>query len=465
VAFLLVAFGSGIATAGISYVTARDALLQGSQDQVMNEFVARVSELSRELPALDESAMRPLASRVGGSVAVYFRDDRGAESIHLPEDMVVPSQLVAAVSQGDRVYFQRVTQDEQPYLFVGTAIREDGQPSGVEVYQRFFQGTSQQSLDEVLNGSIMALGVAGIAALILALVAARSVLRPVRALNRGAQQLGQGALDTRLPVRGTDELSELVSNFNTAAAQLEATVDQLRREEANSRRFVADVSHELRTPLAAMVAMTETLDAEAHRFGDDGARAASVLTTETHRLAELVENLIEISRFDAGQASLVLEDIDLVELVSACIGVRGWTGDVELHVRPAAGETAVRVTADPRRLDVIVANLVGNALSHGESPVTVEVYGDAVCGKVGIRVHDAGTGLAPEVAAHVFERFYKADRARTRSAGSGLGLAIAMENARLHGGRIDLYSKPGAGTTFTLHLPDRSGRGREEANS
>jgi two-component system sensor histidine kinase MtrB len=219
--------------------------------------------------------------------------------------------------------------------------------------------------------------------------------------------------------------------------------------EGNARRFVADVSHELRTPLAAMTAVTDTLDEEAEDLDGDAGTAARLISTETRRLAQLVENLIEISRFDAGRAALRLDDeVDLAAAIPATLAARGWTDEVATDLPP--GLTA---ELDRRRLDVIVANLVGNALRHGGAPVRVAAGGDA--GRVTVTVTDCGPGLPPEIAPHVFERFYKADAARARSEGSGLGLAIAMENARLHGGTIEACNGPAGGAVFTLRLPRR----------
>ena len=162
-----------------------------------------------------------------------------------------------------------------------------------------------------------------------------------------------------------------------------------------------------------------------------------------------MENLIELSRFDAGRAALRLDDrVDLAAAIPATLAARGWTDQVTTSLPP--GLTA---DLDRRRLDVIVANLVGNALRHGGAPVLVEAGGDA--GWVTVTVTDGGPGLPSEIAPYVFERFYKADAARARSEGSGLGLAIAMENARLHGGTIEAGNGPTAGAVFTLRLPRR----------
>jgi two-component system sensor histidine kinase MtrB len=263
--------------------------------------------------------------------------------------------------------------------------------------------------------------------------------------------MAAGHLDVRLDVTGSDELAELSRSFNETAAELERTVGELRRLEAQGRRFVADVSHELRTPLAAMSAVTDMLDLE----GETG-DALRLISEGTGRLSELVNDLMEISRFDAGAAELHRDEIDLAESVRRTVSSRGWQDQVELRL-PAPG--ALRAWVDPRRIDVVTANLVGNALRHGARPVQLTLGRRKEKGKgtaeewAVLQVTDAGPGIAEQDLPHIFERFYKASTSRTRSENSGLGLAITAENVRLHGGRLRAANAPGGGAVFMAELP------------
>ncbi|MCP9954751.1 sensor histidine kinase [Actinomadura madurae] len=192
----------------------------------------------------------------------------------------------------------------------------------------------------------------------------QGVLRPVRRLGAAARALGQGRLETRVRVRGRDELADLARTFNGTADALERTVTELRAMEAASRRFVADVSHELRTPLTSMIAMTDVLAEEADPA--EGGAAARLVAGETRRLGVLVEHLIEISRFDAGAAALVLDDVNVADAIDATLRARGWREELAV-----GGPADLFVRLDPRRFDVIVANLAGNALKHGRPPVSL----------------------------------------------------------------------------------------------
>jgi two-component system, OmpR family, sensor histidine kinase MtrB len=284
---------------------------------------------------------------------------------------------------------------------------------------------------------------------IAAIAASRRVLLPVRRLARAAQRMSGGDLSVRIRPRGRDELAQLVTSFNGMAAALEDKVSELEQMEARARQYAGDVSHELRTPLTAMTAVTDILHEHPGLTGD-AAAAARLVRQEVLHLNRLVEDLIEISRFDAGTAQLLTDNTDLATVVGRCLRARNWTG-VSADV-----PDGLTLRLDRRRFDVILANLIGNALRHGALPVTVTA-GLQPDGQGGTRltvdVRDHGDGLPPAAIPHLFDRFYKADTARARSEGSGLGLAIAWENARLHGGHIDAVNHSGGGAIFTVTLP------------
>jgi two-component system, OmpR family, sensor histidine kinase MtrB len=287
----------------------------------------------------------------------------------------------------------------------------------------------------------------------LAFAASRRVLGPVRRLAEAAQQMAGGNLSARVHSDGNDELARLVTSFNAMASALQDKVGELEQMEARARQFAGDVSHELRTPLTAMTAVADILPGHPALTGD-AAAAARLVRQEIFHLNRLVEDLIEISRFDAGTARLVTEETDVAAAVTSCLRARRWT-NVATDV-PAG----LIVRLDRRRFDVIIANLVGNAVRHGGSPVIVtaraEPHGQDG-GRLVLAVRDHGPGLPDGAIPQVFDRFYKADTARTRSEGSGLGLAIASENARLHGGHIKAANHPGGGAVFTVALPYVSG--------
>jgi two-component system sensor histidine kinase MtrB len=283
----------------------------------------------------------------------------------------------------------------------------------------------------------------------LAFAASRPVLQPVRRLARAAQRMSDGDLSVRIQPRGRDELAQLVASFNEMASALEDKVGDLEQMEARARQFAGDVSHELRTPLTAMTAVVGILHEHPGLTGD-AAAAARLVGQEVKHLNRLVEDLIEISRFDAGTVQLVTDETDVAKAVSQCLRARGWSS---VSADVPAGLTA---RLDRRRFDVILANLVGNALRHGGPPVTVKARiqsGGQCSGELEVEVRDHGHGLPPTAIPHIFDRFYKADTARARSDGSGLGLAITRENVRLHGGHVQAGNHPDGGAVFLVSLP------------
>ncbi|MDQ0380807.1 sensor histidine kinase [Amycolatopsis thermophila] len=449
----LVAVAAIVGATGVNYVAARRTVLTATQDQVMSRLrddvdaVAPTLRMPPDVGALDE-LLRAVPAAAVARFGALSSTARGSMER-------VPPELVARVGAEGRLVFQRVDTGG-PELVVGMPVMTFDTnfrvvPSGLEVYAWYSLSTEQIQITEfALNGWRTA-AVAVPLAVILAWLAAGAVLRPVRRLRDAARGLARGELSTRLPERGADELAELARTFNETAASLEKTVGELRRMESDARRFVADVSHELRTPLAAMTAVTEVLDEEsAHLPGDTGT-ASRLVSAETRKLARLVDDLIEISRFDNGRARMDRREADLGELITASLRARQWTGRVGTDL-----PHGIVADVDARRFDVIVANLVGNALRHGAEPVRVRLWADGP--EVVVEVTDHGPGLPEDVLPHVFARFYKADTARSRSEGSGLGLSIAEKNAGLHGGTIEAGNRPGGGARFVLRLPRREVR-------
>jgi two-component system sensor histidine kinase MtrB len=424
IAFTLLTGFTAAAVAGMMYVNARDEILRQAQDAAVQEFQDELATATTFSDVVDA-----LSDRGASAIVLYGGAPLGSNAAY------VSDELRWTVRNGYTAW-QRVERSGEPILVIGTRV------GAAEIYMVRSLSSVDRRVGELSSMAWTIGSGAVVAATLLALYAAWSVLGPVRELNAAASRLGEGDLTSRVPVRGKDELATVATTFNNTAAALEKLV-------ADAKRFVADVSHELRTPLAAMTAVTDVLDEEAPHLGADAGKAAQLVSQETRNLTRLVNDLMEISRFDSGAATLSVAEIDVPAAVTATVRSRGWLEQVELDLRP------VTARLDPRRLDVIVANLVGNALRHGAPPVTVLLSAEQ--GWLTLAVRDNGPGLAPDVLPHVFDRFYKADTARSRTEGSGLGLAIAWENAVLHHGTLSAANHPDGGAVFTLHLPPAGG--------
>ncbi|WP_308315576.1 HAMP domain-containing sensor histidine kinase [Streptomyces sp. ISL-100] len=528
-AFLLVAAVGCGTTAALTYREARNALLKQAQDSAVSSFREQIQEFHLNLP--------PNTEQMQGMVRTLARQGKGRDwwvyaeygSMRLssgtrPTSTVITPELRREARGTPHGSFQRVLKNGEPYLTIGVPVvfrtsppgtgGRTLRPTGLIFYAVMPLTDEQTNVDAMVvaarDGALPALAIA----LVPALLAARGVLRPVRDLRQAARSLGRGRLDTRIPVKGGGELSELARTFNESTAALERSVDELQRAEARARRFASDVSHELRTPLAGMLAVTELLDEDAagldpdtaaavrlissetdklavlvedlmeiSRFDaralagmlavtelldedaagldPDTAAAVRLISSETDKLAVLVEDLMEISRFDARAAELNTDEVDAAETIRRTLQSRHWTDTAEIALDLPDG---IRARLDPRRFDVVIANLVGNALRHGMPPVTVRLRTetrsqDPAAGAAEgahwlvTEVADRGPGIPLNVLPHVFDRFYKADQARTRSAGSGLGLAITLENVRLHGGTVRAANGPDGGAVFVVEIP------------
>jgi two-component system sensor histidine kinase MtrB len=451
-ACVLVTLAGAGAAAAASAAAAATALVGTTQERLTGTLVDQVGAVAPELTfPPDQASLDRLRTAAGPDTVVTYRDLTSADGAAAG---LVTDELRRAVRTTDRLMTQRVVDAGRPWLLIGTpvlATAPDGAraPSGIEVYAARDLSPVDRQVGTLARNAVGAAVLALPLAVVLALLAAHGVLRPVRDLRDTARRLAAGDLAARSTPVGRDEVADLTATVNEMAASVQRSMASMRQMQADERRFVADVSHELRTPLSTLTAVTEVLAAATARMEPDAQESARLAITETRRLVRLVEDLMEISRFDAGTAELRTAPVDVSASVRDCLAARGWLPEVDL-VTPGP----VPAQLDPRRLDVVVANLVGNALRHGAPPVRVTVSaGD----DLRVEVTDHGPGLPPAVVPHVFDRFYKADTARGRTPGSGLGLAIARENARLHGGELTAGSAPWGGARFVLRLPTAPG--------
>lgn len=342
------------------------------------------------------------------------------------------------------------------YLAFGTPIASFG--GQLELYYLFPLGSEVNQVNLVRSTLVITGGALVILLAMLAALTTRMVVRPVRIAARTAQRLSAGLLDQRIQAKGEDDLARLAAAFNQMAANLQRQIVRLEEMSRLQRRFTSDVSHELRTPLTTVRMAADLIFATRDDFEPAVARSAELLQTELDRFEALLGDLLEISRFDAGFAALDAEPTNLspivqsvVERLASLAERAGCSLEVEVPDEP------VIIEADGRRVERILRNLVGNAVEHGEGrPVTVTVATDESA--VAVTVRDRGIGLRPGEEDLVFNRFWRADPSRARqTGGTGLGLSISLEDARLHGGWLQAWGRPGKGAQFRLTLPIRAG--------
>ncbi|SCG44921.1 two-component system, OmpR family, sensor histidine kinase MtrB [Micromonospora siamensis] len=373
---------------------------------------------------------------------------------------LVSPELRAAVADGNIAHQIRTGRlngnEPTKYLVYGSPVpTRFGQ---VELYY-LVPLARQDSTAADARATVVATGVALVLLLgLLAALVTRLVVTPVRVAARTAQRLSAGLLDQRMTVNGEDDLALLAASFNQMATNLQRQILRLEEMSRLQRRFTSDVSHELRTPLTTVRMAADLIFAERDEFDPAVARSAELLQAELDRFEELLTDLLEISRFDAGFAMLDSEPTDLVPVVHRVVDrLAGLAERVGVAIELDVPSTPVIAEVDPRRVERVLRNLVGNAVEHGESkPVLITLGADETA--VAITVRDRGVGLKPGEEKLVFNRFWRADPSRARqTGGTGLGLSISLEDARLHGGWLEAWGAPGQGAQFRLTLPARSG--------
>jgi two-component system sensor histidine kinase MtrB len=414
-----------------------DAIDPGVNEQIREVIIVKTSALKKNSFSYEISSNQALASSIPES---------------LREEVKSKAELSYAYANLQYAYGAST-----PSLFVGDRIDI---PSGgrYEMYI-IFSLAGLDSTMVLIQNSLLATGVALIflIALITWLVV-RQVVRPVREAANLAQKFTSGDFDLRLPITSKDELATLAESFNEMASSIQQQINRLENLSRVQQRFVSDVSHELRTPLTTLRMASELIYNQRDKFEGPISRSAELLVAQLDRFEQLLEDLLEVSRFDAEVAVLDPVEFDLVGLVKRCVSdlvIEENEKDPAISTKSDA--PVIHITADFRRIERIMRNLLSNALDHCEgSDIVVTMVSTE--SEVAIGVRDYGSGLDETSLIRVFDRFWRADPSRARvRGGTGLGLSIALEDARLHNGELDAWGRPGQGAHFVLTLPRKAG--------
>lgn len=316
-----------------------------------------------------------------------------------------------------------------------------------------YTASDEQFLISRLNQAALWAGlIAGALSLLLALLMAYTLLRPIRELTSAARRLAQGDLSQRVPQRGKgDELNTLGLAFNHMA-------DSLQQAEDSRRAMTADIAHELRTPLSVQRANLEAMQDGVYPLSAENLQP---VIEQNLLLTRLVDDLRTLALADAGQLTLERIPTDFPALVGRVVErFRAQAGShhISLVYAPNPALAPVQLLLDPMRIEQVLNNLLSNAMRHtpdsGQIELTLSAAASSAApGSIHLAVHDSGPGIPPESLPHLFERFYRADKSRARQeGGSGLGLTIARQLARAHGGELTAANHPQGGAVFTLSL-------------
>jgi signal transduction histidine kinase len=403
------------------------------------------------LETLPPERLRTLLTRVAEEqkVRVLLLDDRGVvrfdsrgtwEGERLEEVTRVPTV------QG-RVQGVFVAPTGGRWAFFGQTMPAPGGSRQVILFASRLQMLTW-FVENLLPPVAQAGAVALVLSILLALLVSRSVTAPLRRVAGAAEGIARGETGTRAPISGPTEVQGLARSFNTMADQVEAT-------QQSQRDFVANVSHELKTPLTSIQGFSQALLDGTASTPETTARAACVIHEEAERMRRLVDELLLLARFDAGQMVMKRDRVELGPLLRGCaekLSLQAQAAGVDLTLDVSEG---LFVTGDADRLAQVFTNLLDNSVAHTSagSRVAVAARGMGEEGGVEVTVTDTGAGIPVDELSRIFERFYQVDKARRRSRGAGLGLAITKEVVEAHGGAITAESVVGLGAKFTVRLP------------
>jgi len=347
----------------------------------------------------------------------------------------IPESLVATVQDGKAARIS-TRLDDKPAIITGIPI------PGVDA--SYYEAALADDVEETLNTiGIIVIGAAAATTVLAAATgawASRRTLTPLAEIRGAAESLASGELDTRLDPPADADLASLTASFNRMAGTLEDRI-------ARDARFASAVSHELRSPLMTLNASIEVLQNNRFELNERSRIALDLLSGEAQRFTDLIEDLLEINRYDVGTASLQAERVDLVEFVRQCIDQSPYSAELD-----DGGRSSLSVLADKRRLRQVLTNLLDNGAKYGgDMRVELDADGDWAV----MAVEDSGPGVPAEEREVIFDRFSRgsAGRRRGQATGSGLGLSLVAEHVLLHGGRVAVEDRLGGGARFVVSLP------------
>jgi two-component system, OmpR family, sensor histidine kinase MtrB len=451
---LIAAFAAGalllsLVMGAIAYYTTRHFLITDRQQAAVHQAYANAAllrnDLAANVPHID-SALTSLDSGPGSASLLESKGQWFSTSLAINRTSLTPS-LRAAV-RNLKVATQTSRINASPAFGVGIPL-----PA---VSSSYFLVYELSDLEQTLRVVLAALGAAAafttLLGAVLGLAISRRTVKPLTDVSNAAVAIARGDLDTRLSVRTSDrDLSGLTTSFNEM-------VDQLQERLERDARFASNVSHELRSPLTTLAASLDVLEARRDQLDPPGQLALDLLAGDLRRFERLVQDLLEISREDAGANDLNLEVVGVEQLITrsvdAALRLNPDLGHPQIHLDPRLHDALVFV--DKRRVERVVQNLFENAGYYAGGVTDVEVAPSDAVGYVAISVKDQGPGVADEERDKIFDRFYRGSVAGQRGAseGSGLGLALVAQHVQRHGGHVSVASERGTlGATFTFTLP------------
>ena len=446
-------------------------LIRGVQSFYTNEFYMQMQEAfaNEEMVAALRSAadsssgavgMADILSAYSGQLGVdtgtrnyYILDAKTGAYIMgsdpLVKEVEVTKNILTAMAGGEGYG------NSSSSKYMDVALPITGSSGNFIIYLRDNKQAVQDLNRELFSIIIEAIVVGFAIAIALGIILSNTLLQPIRSMTKAAEKMSEGDFSSMIAVESEDELGVLANTFNNMASQLEETLEEIKKSEILRREFVANVSHELRTPITSVRSYAETLvdsDNMTSQMREDFLR---VIMTESDRMAKIVRDLLELSRFDAGSMTFDFKELSLEQSVrdiynAIALEAKKHNQTVNLELEWGLPQ----ITGDKDRIEQVILNIMSNAVKYTPDGGTIDVFSGRKGKYLWIKVQDSGIGIPEEDLPRVFDRFYRVDKARSRDyGGTGLGLSIANEIVMRHNGKIEIESSPGEGTTVTVYFP------------
>ena len=447
-------------------------LVRGVQDFYTNEFSSQmisvftrndfVRELRNAAEKNDVTRIKDFLDSFSGELGIdrstrnfYILDGMTGETLESSDPdknriVEITPNISAAMTGGSAFEVS----SRAGYMDVAVPIAGGGD-TGYVVYiidnKQIMQSLNAQIFRLILEAVLIGFAIS----IVISLVISKTLLSSIQGMTKAAEAMADGDFSRKINVESEDEIGLLSTTFNDMAAQIETMLEELKKAEVLRREFVANVSHELRTPLTSIRTYAETIYNDPDIPREMESDFLRVIINESDRMTKIVQDLLELSRFDSGQSRLSLEDFSIersVRDVYAAIALeakkRGHVLNLELQWKMP------KIRGDKARIEQVLMNIITNALKYTPDGGLIEIYSGSYSGVVWVKIVDTGIGIPADEIVRVFDRFYRVDKARSReSGGTGLGLPIAREIIMRHGGDIEIESTQGQGTSVTVTLP------------
>lgn len=367
-----------------------------------------------------------------------------------PENGVAITPNITYAISGREGYRSDVSAD-----YMDVALPISGTGGSYIVYIIDNKNTAQELGRDLFVIILEALAVGLVISVGLSLLLSKTLVTPIQELTRAAEAVAGGDFNHKVDNQSQDEIGVLTRTFNNMAGQLEDTLDDLKTSEQTRREFVANVSHELRTPITSIRSYAETLEEDRGMDADTRRRFLDVIVNESDRMTKIVQDLLTLSRFDAGSIEFSFDTFSFEKSVRDVYAATRIEAQNHRHEFTLEFLTPVpQIRGDSARIEQVLINMISNAIKYTKDGGRIRMTAGAKDDTVWCTVKDNGIGIPKEDVHKVFDRFYRVDKARSReSGGTGLGLSIAQEIVVRHGGSIAVQSAPGRGTAITVTLP------------